>query len=474
MFFKYKKLVGVIAIIMAVTSLQITTIYADVASDGEVGEVTGSKESDDTSTDLDGGETDIVLSDMSAKVNGHTLVWRPVEGADGYYFTLGDFTIFRKSTSIDMYSFAANNSLTNGSYAYTLYAVNAAGERITNDFTGTFTYAKVGSVNCTVSYKTQIQKTGWESSYVTNGTTSGTVGKSLRLEAIIIKVSNDGGLSGSVNYRTHVQKQGWQSWVKDGAISGTVGKSLRLEAIQINLAGDIGDYFDIYYRVQAEKFGWLGWAKNGEAAGTSNYALRLEAIQIVVKAKNAYCISDKPTSMGGVADASDKYAYYNKNTLPRLIYSTHVQSYGWMSWVSNGAVAGTIGKSKRLEAIRIELIGQIAKDFDVYYRVHAQRFGWMGWARNGENAGTAGFGRRLEGIQIVLWPKDGVGPGATYKNVERNDPRAFVEAGVKQMVLTHFSAALYTTIAARMNAVSEVRSIFPNLITGVDNLEIIL
>ena len=453
MFFKYKKLAGVIAIIMAVTSLQITTIYADVASDGEVGEVTGSKESDDTSTDLDGGETDIVLSDVSAKVNGHTLVWSPVEGADGYYFTLGDFTIFRKSTSIDMYSFAANNSLTNGSYAYTLYAVNAAGERITNDLTGTFTYAKVGSVNCTVSYKTQIQKTGWESSYVTNGTTSGTVGKSLRLEAIIIKVSNDGGLSGSVNYRTHVQKQGWQSWVKDGAISGTVGKSLRLEAIQINLAGDIGDYFDIYYRVQAEKFGWLGWAKNGEAAGTSNYALRLEAIQIVVKAKNAYCISDKPTSMGGVFDASDKYAYYNKNTLPRLIYSTHVQSYGWMSWVSNGAVAGTIGKSKRLEAISIKLVGGGDEDrityktyvqndgwghwrydgdisgtfgqgkgiealmvrlagtgtlksyYDIYYRARTKRFGWSAWAKNAEKVGSLGYDETIEAVQIIAIPK---------------------------------------------------------------------
>ena len=49
-----------------------------------------------------------------------------------------------------------------------------------------------------------------------------------------------------------------------------------------------------------------------------------------------------------------------------------------------------------------------------------------------------------------------------------------LEAGVKQMVLTHFSGALYTTIAARMNAVNSARSIFPNLITGVDNLEIVL
>ena len=49
-----------------------------------------------------------------------------------------------------------------------------------------------------------------------------------------------------------------------------------------------------------------------------------------------------------------------------------------------------------------------------------------------------------------------------------------VEANVKQMVLTHFGAAAYTTIPQRMNAVNEARSIFPNLITGVDNIEFVL
>lgn len=49
-----------------------------------------------------------------------------------------------------------------------------------------------------------------------------------------------------------------------------------------------------------------------------------------------------------------------------------------------------------------------------------------------------------------------------------------VEAQVKKMVLTHFSAAFYPTIAARMNAVQVARAIYPNLITGVDNLEIVL
>ena len=49
-----------------------------------------------------------------------------------------------------------------------------------------------------------------------------------------------------------------------------------------------------------------------------------------------------------------------------------------------------------------------------------------------------------------------------------------VEAQAKQMVLTHFGAGAYTTLSARMNAAAQARTIFPNLITGVDNLEIVL
>ena len=48
------------------------------------------------------------------------------------------------------------------------------------------------------------------------------------------------------------------------------------------------------------------------------------------------------------------------------------------------------------------------------------------------------------------------------------------EAHVKQMVLTHFGAAAYTSIPQRMLAVDEARSIYPNLITGVDNIEFVL
>ena len=77
-------------------------------------------------------------------------------------------------------------------------------------------------------------------------------------------------------------------------------------------------------------------------------------------------------------------------------------------------MSGTSGRALRLEAIQIQLTGDVATKYDVYYRVHCQNFGWMGWAKNGESAGSAGFAYRLEGIEIRLVPKGGSAPGSTY------------------------------------------------------------
>ena len=87
-----------------------------------------------------------------------------------------------------------------------------------------------------------------------------------------------------------------------------------------------------------------------------------------------------------------------------------------MNWVADGAMSGTSGQAKRLEAIRIRLTGELANHYDIYYRVHAQSFGWMGWAKNGEAAGTARYAKRLEAIQIVLCRK-GTAPGANVAGI---------------------------------------------------------
>jgi len=156
-----------------------------------------------------------------------------------------------------------------------------------------------------------------------------------------------------------------------------------------------------------QTIGWQAWKYNGQMSGTTGLAKRLEGIEIELTNKDYE---------GGIA------------------YTTHVQSIGWQNksedvsaWMQDGEMAGTSGKAKRLEAIRIALTGEMAEHYDIYYRVHAQSYGWLGWAKNGDEAGTAGYSKRLEGIQIVIVPKDGKAPSENYGGVTSKQTDAFIE-----------------------------------------------
>ena len=96
-----------------------------------------------------------------------------------------------------------------------------------------------------------------------------------------------------------------------------------------------------------------------------------------------------------------------------VTYQAHVQDYGWMSEVSDGAVAGTTGQSRRVEAISINLTGEMSQNYDIYYRTHVQNIGWTGWAKNGANCGSQGGSLRMEALQIKLVPKGFAAPGST-------------------------------------------------------------
>ena len=50
-------------------------------------------------------------------------------------------------------------------------------------------------------------------------------------------------------------------------------------------------------------------------------------------------------------------------------YTTHCQSYGWLPWSANGEMNGTEGEAKRLEAIKIQLTGADKEKYDVYYKI---------------------------------------------------------------------------------------------------------
>ena len=298
-----------------------------------------------------------------------------------------------------------------------------------------------------VEYRTHVQDFGWQATKA-DGETAGTSGVSKRLEAIEIKLADNESYTGSIEYRTHVQDIGWQGYVKDGATAGTSKQSKRLEAIQIRLTGDIANYYHVYYRVHAQDYGWLDWACDDQVAGTYGLSKRLEAIEIMLvrdgdpapgSTNKPYVFKNVSYSThvqdigwqaaqvnGDIAGTTGKSKRLeaikinleNQQYKGDIIYTTHIQDIGWQDkteadWKKNGALSGTSGQSKRLESIRIKLTGEMAEHYDVYYRVHAQEFGWMGWASNGQAAGTAGYSYRLEAIQIQLVPKGEAAPGST-------------------------------------------------------------
>lgn len=135
-----------------------------------------------------------------------------------------------------------------------------------------------------VTYRTQVQKEGWQT-WRKDGALSGTK-TNKRLEGIQIKLQNKP-YTGNIQYKTYIQKIGWEStWASNGKLSGTVGKALRLEGIRIKLTGEMSNQYNVYYRTYVEGFGWLGWAKNGDRSGTAGYGYKLEGIQIKLISKS--------------------------------------------------------------------------------------------------------------------------------------------------------------------------------------------
>ena len=310
------------------------------------------------------------------------------------------------------------------------------------------------ATTASVSYRAHVQNIGWQR-YVSDGETAGTTGRGLRVEALSLKVA---GVNGGIRYRAHVQNVGWQGWHADGEDCGTTGRGLRVEALQVELTGAASANYDVYYRTHVQNVGWTSWTKNGATSGTTGRGLRVEAVQVllvkhgqaiptgdgVAYSKLANATYSSPTiryqahvqSVGWQSETNDGNMAGTQGRSLRLEalrasvagvsgglqYRAHVQNIGWQSWKKDGAIAGTEGQGLRMEALEVQLTGAIASSYDVYYRVHVSDIGWMAWAKNGETSGTVGLGRRVEAVQMKLVKKgspapSGEGEKASYPSI---------------------------------------------------------
>lgn len=290
--------------------------------------------------------------------------------------------------------------------------------------------------NPSVLYSTHVEDQGW-GEYSRNGAISGTTGKSRRVEAIKLKLSDASNDSG-ISYSSYVQNYGWLNETSNNGIAGTTGKYLRAEAVKISLYGTIADYYDVYYRCHVQDYGWLSWTKNGSVAGTTNYSKRIEAIEVMLVDKEEKALKETSIyepylhpliyysthvqNIGWMSDVTDGttsgttgiglrteavkiYLDDELKSKGGVMYEVHVQNVGWMDWTSDGNTAGTIGQSLRIEAIRIKLTGELSNEYNVVYQTHIQDTGWVSSKRNGEISGTVGKSKRIEAIRIKLVKK---------------------------------------------------------------------
>ena len=290
-------------------------------------------------------------------------------------------------------------------------------------------------------------------------------------------------------YRVHVQNIGWQEWKTDGEIAGTSGQGLRLEAIQIKIVPkqkkariyiDTPINGDTYYsssninvqgwkmanvsnstikayiddkEIEANKITYYnrtdvinsildyGTATQNPKSGfkfnisTSNLSSGKHTIKIVAYSGSSILTTNsvnfyvdkqlhvtyrshvqnvgwqgyvKDGQMAGTSGKSYRVEALNINLInapsnAKILYRTHVQNIGWQQWKSNGELTGTSGQSLRIEALQIKL--ENMDEYTVEYQVHIQDIGWSGWYIDGETAGTVGQGKRIEALRIRIVSK---------------------------------------------------------------------
>lgn len=281
-----------------------------------------------------------------------------------------------------------------------------------------------------LNYQVKVGQNGWQSNKL-EGQMAGTLGESKALDGVKFTLSTL--KYGDILYRTHVQDKGWGEILGSQTSKDYQGK--RLEAIQLDLSGNLKQNYDIYYRAHVQDKGWMAWQKNNSVAGTVGESKRLEALEVKLVAKasdfssktdhsflemkhpglsyQTYLQKDgwKPTvlegQLGGSIGLSKSIKAIKLNlgstALGNIEYRTFLNGSGWQTVVnSSGRESNVPNESQQVEAIQMRLTGLLSKTYSVMYRVHMQDYGWQDWTYNNNIAGSTNQGKRIEAIEIKL------------------------------------------------------------------------
>lgn len=131
----------------------------------------------------------------------------------------------------------------------------------------------------------------------------------------------------------------------------------------------------VQYSVNTKNSDWSENEENGEVIGEEN-GNRFRAVKINLNNCN-----------GGIK------------------YSAHFSNSGWSDFVSDDEICGSTNDTSSIEAIKMELYGDITNLYNIYYCTYVRDLGWFGWAKNGEISGSTGGSLPITAMKIILVPK---------------------------------------------------------------------
>lgn len=108
----------------------------------------------------------------------------------------------------------------------------------------------------------------------------------------------------------------------------------------------------------------------------------------------------------------------NPEGISALSYRTYVNvTYDnkglYLPYLLNGLPSGGTEDSTYVEAVAIELTGDMAKTYDVWYSMTVSGYGQLGWAKNGELAGAMDIREHIISMDVRILPKGSEAPGST-------------------------------------------------------------
>ncbi|MDD3251236.1 MAG: polysaccharide deacetylase family protein [Lachnospiraceae bacterium] len=118
-------------------------------------------------------------------------------------------------------------------------------------------------------------------------------------------------------------------------------------------------------------------------------------------ADNSYCMAPVGNSVTAIRATLHNQPEGMTGT---ITYQVNLSGSGWLDWQEDGSDGGRIDQDMPLEAVRMQLTGELGEYYDILYSV-LQDEAWTDWVMNGEEAGASGVGLRMDGLRISVVKK---------------------------------------------------------------------